>query len=36
MQKDIALFNELINQLLKDEQNHPVATHIPSSTLFEN
>lgn len=35
MQKDIALFNELINQLLKDEQKHPVAKHIPSSELFE-
>lgn len=35
MQKEIAVFNELVKTLLEDEKKHPVAKHIPAEQLFE-
>lgn len=35
MQKDISIFNEIVQTLLKDEQNKPVADYISAEKLFE-
>lgn len=35
MQKEVAVFIELVNTLLKDEQDNPVSEYIPAEELFE-
>lgn len=35
MQHTLALFQQIVTQLLKDEQDRPVANFIPSNNLFE-
>ena len=35
MQKSLKIFNEITQSLLKDEEQNPVAEHIPSAELYE-
>jgi sulfinoalanine decarboxylase/sulfinoalanine decarboxylase/aspartate 1-decarboxylase len=35
MQKSLEIFNEITQNLLKDEEQNPVAKHIPSGDLYE-
>lgn len=35
MKEDLKLFNELVDELLKEEKEHPVAPYIPSSELYD-
>ena len=35
MEKSISLFKEIVDQLLQDEKENPMAEHIPSAELYD-
>ena len=35
MEKSLSLFHDIVEQLLKDEKENPMAEHVPSKELYD-